>query len=349
MKKRLLCISMILLMLTLNACATNKKNTKEKRAMTKTSLLKGKTAFRFNISCENANIRIYMNGVQVFGRFDDPAIEMEYPTNDLILNGENELALLVESEGFTGKPKCTIDLVVREFNNFEMTPQKILTLSYDESQKHPTQGTTPMGSYSSYDGFKPSDKGDVHIAVPVLQKHKKSGTYGSDATFVRLKFELPTPFGRWKYASGEPILSKPYLDLNIKEAKDLQANDLKLAKLYEINHAIYKLAKAKDVDGLMEYFKERNLEFDKALYRKPGTTEASFKKRLEEVLNDPNMKLWEISEERWKKHQIVFRVDDNNKLAWLTDLILLNYTKGEGSSRYTMKFRWDGENWILTR
>jgi len=349
MTKTLLYASMILFILTLNACATNNKNnTKEKRAMTKTSLLKSKVAFRLNISCENAAMRLYLNGIQIFEDKSELPIEMEYPINDTILNGENKLTILINDKP-TKKAKCSIDLVAREFNNFEMTPKKILTLSYDESKKHPIEETTPMGSYSAYDDFKPSDKGDVHIGTPSLHKHKKSATYGSNASIIHLKFDLATPFPRWKYASGDIILNKPYLDLSMEEAKDLQKNDSKLSKLYEINHAIYKLAKAKDIDGLMEYFKERNVEMDKALFDKPGTTEKELREDLRKQLNNPDMELWEISEERWENHQIVFRVDENNKLAWLTDLILLNYTKGEGSSRYTMKFRWDGEKWILTR
>ena len=324
------------------------KQTKEETKMQYRSLLYDKPAFRINLSCENSDITIYLNGVEIFERYGDPSLYVEIPVNDLILNGENELTLLVDPpKGF--KAKCSADLVVREFNNFDMKPKKILTLHYDESQKHPTDGTTHMGSYDSHHGFKPSENGDVHVGASVVQEHQPSEIYPSKATFVRLKFDLHTPFGRWKYADGLPILSKSYLELSVKEAKEIAKTDPKFAKLYEINHRIYKLVKAKDIDGLMPYFRERNLEEDRAFFRSSGTTERGFREDFLSEMNDPDMELLEISEEEWKTHDIAYRVDENNKLAWLTDLIIFNRKQGDGSSTYTMKFRWDGKEWILTR
>ncbi len=350
--RRIIFYKLVLIALMgLGACAddaahTNK--TKEETKMQQRSLLYGRPAFRINLSCENSDITIYLNGVEIFERYGDPSLYVELPVNDLILRGENELALLVDPPKGS-RAECSADLVVREFNNFDMEPLKILTLHYDEKQKHPTEGTTHMGSYSSYDDFEPSDRGDVHVGAPVVKKHKKSATYGADATFVRLKFDLPTPFGRWKYAEGLPILDKPFLSLTLDEYVHTARHDPKFAKLYEINHRIYKLVKAKDIDALMPYFRERNLEMDRAFFRSAGTTERGFREDFLSELNDPDMELLEISEEKWKTHNIAYRVDDNNKLAWLTDLIIFNRKQGDGSSTYTMKFRWDGKEWILTR
>ena len=341
----------LIALMGLGACAddaTHTNKTKEETKMQQRSLLYDRPAFRINLSCEQASVRIYLNGVQVFERFDDPSLYVELPVNDLILNGENELALLVDPPK-GARAKCGADLVVREFNNFDMEPLKILTLRYDESRKHPTEGTTHMGSYSSYDDFRPSDRGDVSVGAPVVKEHRPSEIYPSKATFVRLKFDLPTPFGRWKYAEGLPILEKPFMDLTLEEYVHTARHDPKFAKLYEINRRIYELVKARDIDALMPYFRERNLEMDRAFFRSAGTTERGFREDFLSELNDPDMELLEISEEDWRTHNIAYRVDDNNRLAWLTDLIIFNRKQGDGSSTYTMKFRWNGKEWILTR
>ncbi|WP_457594279.1 hypothetical protein [Hydrogenimonas sp.] len=349
MKKRVLFTLLLLCTLGMGACADkrDKTDTKEEHPM-KPSILKERPSFLLDIACEKAPMRIYLNGIQLFEDFSKLPISLKYPVNDIILDGDNELTLLIDKELDKGA-NCEIGLIVREFNNFEMIPKRIVTLHYEKGRKKPTEGTTPPGRYSSLNDFAPSEEGDVHVGTPVIKEHKKSDTYEVDALFVSLKFSLPTPFGRWKFASGRLILDKPYLELTKDEALALQKHDPKLAKLYEINHQIYKLVKAKDIDGLMAYFKERNEEMDRAYFHTPGTTEKILKEKFEKALNDPDMKLWEISEERWKNHKIVFRVDENNRLAWLTDLIIFNYTKGEGSATAKMKFRWDGNTWILTR
>ncbi len=314
------------------------------------SFFREKPSFLLNIKCNQIGFTIYLNGIELIDDNSGLPVELDYPVNDTILDGDNELAVLI-NEKSPKNGKCKVDLIVREFDNFEMEPLKILTLNYDRSLEHPTDGTTPMGFYDSSIGFEPVKEGDIEVGSVVAEPHKKSAIYLSDFTIYRLPFSVPTPFGRWKYSQGDPILSKPYIDLSIEEAKDLQKNDPKLAKLYEINHKIYRLVEAKDIDGLVTYFKERNSEIDRAYFDPPGSTDKLLKERLGRTINDPDMELMKISDEEWRNRDIVFRVDDNNKLAWLTDLIIFNYTKGKGSRSYKMKFRWieSEQRWVLTR
>jgi len=345
MKQILYMIGLTIALLS-TSCAQQKEIIKGK--IMKQSILMKKPSFNIRISCENSSFRVYLNGEQQFEDFSRLPIALDYPANGTIVNGENELMLLMDNNTKMTS-KCKVTLFVREFNDFDSPQQDILTLSYDETQKTPLSDTTKEGQYSSLNHFNKEEKGDITILAPTINKQKKSDAYESDAQFIRLKFSLPNVSPRWRFMDGKPILKKPYLDLSLIEFKKLQKEDPKITKLIEINHQIYNAAKNKDLDKLVSFFTERNREMDTAFYHKSGEVEKELREGFLEVFNDSNMKLLERSDKKWKEHDLIFRVEENNKLAYILNLLSWNYIKGEGSRNFKIKFRWDGDKWILTR
>jgi len=350
MKNYLIIIFITLLILTSSESSSiqNKSLNKGNQKMNQ-SILKDKPSFNLKISADNAYFEINVNGVQQIEDFSELPIDLNYPLNGYITNGENEISVLL-SDTKKNNAKFTVTLFVRKFNDFTTPSQDILTLSYDQSKQEPFELTTKAGHYSEKNNFLPSSDGKVIIGVPNIIIHKKSVIWNRDAKLITLKFSFPNPFPRWKYLDGEEILAEPYRTLTETKAIELQKNDAKIQALYAINREIYNAAKKKDIYTLMSFFKERNREMDTAYYRKEGETATKLRDSLLEVMNNPNMELLERNDKVWEeKTSLIFRVEENNKLAYVVNLLTWNYTKGEGSENFEIRFRYEKGKWILTR
>ena len=320
----------------------------------RTSPLLDKPSFNIRISCEGAAATIAVNGVDAYMHDSLAPLEMEKPVNNLIADGENELQIVMlnPATGLTPDSVCSVTLFVRRFNDFENPPQDIVTLRYRHGVKEPLKGTTRAGRYDSTQGFREDEKrGDVKVGSASFRVLRKgvAGTKYKGMVLATLKFHMPAPFPRWKFLDAPKVFDKTYEEHSKEELLDLMLHDPKLAKLYEVNHALYRALKEKDMDRVMSFFKERNDETDIAFYSKPGSTEKKLREALIEALNDKEQALDTIT---WdNKKTLYFSVDIGRALAGVQGMIVFNSIGYPGSHTFYTKFRWDEkrQTWILTR
>jgi hypothetical protein len=318
------------------------------------SILTNKPSFNLRINCDHSKIKVYMNGVEIFKNKRISSTMLDFPINDFITSGHNKLELLMLGSSMGTKrlssdTECKVTLFVRKFNNFDTPSQDIFTLKYKHKAKDKLEGTTSPGMYNSKKQFKCDDAGDVKISQAIFVPFENKPLSASNGVIASIDFSLPTPFPRWKYLDGHLILHKEYYSLTLPEAIKLQKEDTKLKKLYELNHRIYLAAKNKDIDTLVSFFSERNKEMDIAYFKNKGTTEKELRRDFEKDIADKEQALRDISEYDWEQHKSTFVVERGDTLAYLKAILAWNSIGYSGSASYTMKFRWDGENWILTR
>ena len=350
-------IFVISVFINMQVYANEKSSNQNEKGNTMTnhqSILTNKPSFNLRIQCEHTKIYIHMNGVEIFKSKRIVPVALDFPINDFITSGNNKLEVLMLGSSKSTKqlPKdaiCNIALFVREFNSFDTPSQDILTLKYNHEAKDKLAGTTPMGVYNSKENFKQDPDGDVEINKSTFSPFANKPLIVGDGVMISLDFSLPTPFPRWKYLDGQKILNKGYYNLTLPEAIKLQKEDARLKKLYELNHRIYLAAKNRDIDTLVSFFSERNREMDTAYFKTKGATEKELREDFKKDMLDKEQALREISESDWQKHKSTFVVEHGNTLAYLKAILAWNSIGYSGSSSYNLKFRFDGDKWILTR
>ena len=88
---------------------------------------------------------------------------------------------------------------------------------------------------------------------------------------------------------------------------------------------------------------------DIAYFKTKGSTEKELRENFKKDMAEKEQKLRDISESDWQHHKSTFVVEYGDTLAYLKAILAWNSIGYSGSSSYNMKFRWDGEKWILTR
>ena len=328
---------------------TQHKN-KGRKMGNNSSILTNKPSFNLRIKCNSARVLIHLNGVEQFNSKRVAPVSLDLPVNDLITSGENKLEVLMLGVGTLPiDAQCNVTLFVRKFGDFDSPEQDILTVSYQHDQKEKLAGSTTIGKYSSLNSFKKDKDGDVEVSIVSVDTFKNMPLSGSDGVVVSAEFSLPTPFPRWKFLDAPKVLNKIYYSLTIQEAKQLQKENSQLKKLYSLNHRIYNAAKNKDIDTLISFFSERNREMDIAYFKVKGDTEKELRAEFKKDMEDKEQALREITESAWEQHKSTFVVEYGNTLAYLKAILVWNSIGYSGSASYNMKFRYDGEKWILTR
>ena len=312
------------------------------------NILMKKPSFNLQVSCENAIFVLTLNGATVYEHTMLYPVSFEHNINDFITTGNNKLEILMLNRG-KNLAKCEVKLVVREFNDFE-SEEKILTLAYDYSAKNPLEKSTPKGRYDSSFGFKASQYGDVVVGEAKVEPFKDLPLFPLEGVNASLEFSLDTPFPRWRFLDGEKILNKSYYSLSLNEFEDLQKNDPKLKKLYELNHKIYLAAKAKDLDRLMSFFKVRTKELAIAIHSTEDDIESTTRRAFEKAMNNKDFVFIDISEEDWKNHKRTFVVEKGDNLAYLKAILSWSSKKENGGGHsFDMKFQYVDGEWILVR
>ena len=336
-----LCI-LLLNIIYLHAANQNEINFKKGIQNMNNSILRDTPSFNMKIASERAVFVVYINGVEQFESLSGNNVNLDYPLNGYITDGENEIALMINDTALENA-KCSITLFVRKFNDFNVPAKDIVTLSYDQSKKNPLELATKPGNYNI------GNSKSITIEKPNISIHKESLTYMENAKLITIKFSVPNSSPRWKYLEGETILHKPFLELQETEYYEIQKHDPKIQALYKLNKEIYNSAKKKDINKLLSFFKERNHEMDLAYYRKPGETEEKLKDALLGVMNDSTLELI-LSEKDWEERtSVLFFVHKNNKLAYIADVLMWAHIKEDASENFDMNFRYNNGKWVLTR
>jgi len=319
-------------------------------------ILMDNPSFNLDITSSKAKIAIVINDIIVFENFSSLPIKLDHNINEYLRTGKNEIkVLLIGPNGLkelNTEAEFNIKLFVRKFSDFTSPIETIWTLDYKHNQKEPLKNSSKIGKYNSLHQFKP-DKfgGDIEIIEQKITPYLGGPAYSGKGVMVTMKFSLVTPFPKWSFFDAEPILdiNKPFYALTKDEYDDIRKNNPKIKKLYELNHQIHKIAKEKDIDKLMEFFKERNSEYDQCFYDPENQAYNELKEAIDKTLNDADYKQFEFSDEQWVKNEPYFYIDFGNKIAYIDGTLVWNSIIYQSHKSYHMKFMYKDKQWRLVR
>lgn len=298
----------------------------------------------FTLKVESFGVSFFtnINGVTIYKELDNNGqISTTIPINNYMSPEKNflEIEALPPEAGskFNPNSHILISLQVAPNDNKD----KIITLTSIIFSGNATNGkhaekSSSSGNFRSTDG-QPDKDGDIIIGQI---SYKKINEYEGGVAISR-ELSAPSTIPKWEFLNSDEI---PNLE-SLSDNEYYSLLDSLLEEYLKIQNAI----KNKSTSQVINLFKERNIETDKAFYLTPGTTEAKISKSLSDVENDNDLGLIEL-----KRDSVDFTVEPNNRLisltrTGLTPAISLDFKNGYGSQRYNLIFRREGNNWILTR
>jgi len=331
-------------------------NIKQGEQNMKTSeLLLNKPSFNLDITSIEARIGININNINVFENFSGLPIKLDHNVNEYLRSGENEIKVIFFGKNgldpLTQDAEFNIKLLVREFNDFNNTPETIWDLDYKHKEKEALKESTQIGRYSSLYNFKPDSFGDIEIIEQKITPYLGGPAYEGKGVVVTMKFSLVTPYPNWSFFDAEPILDtdKPFYALTMDEYNTIRKTNEKIKKLYELNHQIYKLAKEKNIDELIEFFNERSSEYDQCFYDEKGQAKKELKEALTKTINDVDYKQFEFTDEQWLNQEPYFYIDFGNKIAYIDGTLVWNLISDPSHKSYNIKFIYKNNLWKLVR
>jgi hypothetical protein len=323
-------------------CATNIGE----KTMDTDNILIDKPFYTLKITSVNSTIIVTLNGEMIFEDYSRRQLLLEMPVNHLMTSGENKIEvklLAFESTNLKLNPKtqAQIALQVHKSGDYENEPLVISRIVYQNTQ---TKGTSEEGKYNSVGKMQKSTQGDIHISK-LNKKNIIDGLWtGQKMTGIKLSqtVTLQTPFPKWKFLSSEKLYVGNYmLDITDKTYKELKKRK-DIQALYALVDKIHKKLQAKDTDWVASLFKERNDEMDIAFYKAKGDYAKDIQKGLEELVNDPDYKIFIAINPP-------FYISEGGRTIDIRSAISYNLKKGSGSSNYKIRFRRENGKWILTR
>lgn len=324
--------------------------------MKHSEVLVDKPSFNLDIISSQAKIAIVINDIIVFENFSSLPIKLDHNINEYLKTGINEIKVIfMGSDGLKEidtEAEFNIKLFIRKFSDFTSPSQTIWTLDYKHNQKKPLENSSKIGKYNSLHQFKPDMfGGDIEVVEQKIKPYLGGPAYSGKGVMVTMKFSLVTPYPRWSFFDAEPILDidKPFYALTMDEYSDIRKNNPKIKKLYELNHQIYKMAKEKNIDKLMEFFKERNSEYDQCFYDPKNQAYTELKEAIKKTLNDRDYKQFEFSDKQWINNEPYFYIDFGNKVAHIDGTLVWNLIADPSHKSYHMKFMYKDNQWRLVR
>jgi len=320
--KQLLTLIATVMLLSLTACA-KQQTTQGANQMQLTPDYGNKPSYRLNIEGFGDYIQVFFNGSRVFKDYSRSQIITVYPINDYVTTGENELKVRIfesKAHNFHLNPNgwFKVSLEVRDAKG---SWQRLGGIVYDASAKEPLKGSAHEGYYTLEAG-----KG-----------------YKVNALNFTQTLTFPTPFPRWKFLDSEDIVDEEYFSYTIEEYEKLRQSP-KMQKLYDAYEEILSLLKSGQVDKMMSLFDERLSEFSYAWRKNKQTLKKELAEDFKEELANPEYEI--VPFERSKKY---FFIDENRKLAYIPGTVKFKKKGAYVYQTYNIKFRWDGNRWILTR
>jgi len=345
--KQILILLSALMLLSFTACA--KQQTKQgANQMQLTPDYGNKPSYRLNIAGFGDKIEVFFNGSEMFHDFSRSQVVTVYPINDYVTTGENELKVRLVSPKkfdyrFNPKGWFKVSLEVRDAKG---SWQRLGGIVYDAAAKEPLKGSAHEGYYTLEAG-----KGYKAVALPaeaevskvkMKQKEKRNRVKINTKEFIQTLI-FPTPFPRWKFLDSEDIVEEDIEMLTSAEYEKLRQSP-KMQKLYDAYEEILSLLKSGQVDKMMSLFDERLSEFSYAWRKNKQTLKKELAEDFKEELANPEYEI--VPFERSKKY---FFIDENRKLAYIPGTVKFKKKGAYVYQTYNIKFRWDGNRWILTR
>ena len=289
-----------------------------------------------------------LNGQFMHAAEMDP-VRLDLPVNHWIKKGGNELMVMLmpmDEEGNMGEfaqgARCEITLSVRQSGSSAEDNIAISSLKLDASDPAHIGGNTPAERLDSNNGFAPDKKGDVKIGKVKKESFHDVGVI-IDRSITLPKIGLPA----WKFYGSDDITGLSGVD--IEGQLDEETYERLKAELLPIYRKIWDALESGDIDEILPLYEERSSEMDAAFFNEPGDIAKRLAERLKESASSSEQELWPITDDN-----VMFKVSDNNKLAWLVQndqnpLLSFNEPALEIAHHYEAIFRKSGSEWILTR
>jgi len=266
---------------------------------------------------------------------------IEYPINDYITTGENEIVLKVfastnKNLQIEKQAKATVSLIVRSSDTGK--EYTVSTLDYEHSAKDKLALSSEAKEYR-FAEISPKDPEFVRITKPVL-KHFDAyqGDKVNGIEFTQ-NVSLRTPFPRWKFLDSENIIEKNFnQEINDKEYEKLKATK-EIQELYEIYGKIHSAIKENRVASIIDMFDERGVEMEAAWYRPNGYQKEGLPKQF---MDSKNGKL-----KPYNPDKLYYFIEDNRKLIYIDAIKFID--KDGFVTTFKMRFRREKGEWILTR
>jgi len=307
-------------------------------------MLTKKPFFTLYIETKNTLYEAKINGVVVF---DDSSngymLNSEIPVNYYMRTGKNTIGLNLfpKNEDKFSSANITLSLYV----NQDETPEseKKLLSSITFNGKNYDKGTgielsMPAMRLDSKNEFKPSDQGDVVLSAAKITP----ATIQPNALSVSQEIKLNTPFPKWEFLNGDEIDFPLNYNDYLKDRQRWKNNTLN--SLYAEYQKIYDLLVSNNLDEIMELFKERNKEYDIAMYYPIGTYEKKLRKSFENDLSKYKLKI--VAPDRPIPY-----ISDDKKLLKLGNVGLIYFVNDDETSftRYEIIFYKKNGKWIIAR
>jgi hypothetical protein len=309
-------------------------------------MISGKPLFTLRLDIERCAHAVYVNGGLVDHNFDKDPLHSEFPINQWLRSGKNEIEIYMAK--WTGHPdECSVKAEVRLQNaNGNAGAKPLLSLVHDARlapANDLTQGSSPSGTVESSTGV-PSQHGDVRVGPPSVGRQRGRG---SQIHVLARSFDVKLGFPEWAFLRGE------------KQLKDYEfENDEQLKPAYDAVFAahrrVWQLLAKRDVEGFLNACEERSREVDIAYYLEPGETRAGLRTQLASAMKDPEYELSTLDlepGERWG-----YTVGSKGTLVALTGgeraSTLFRYVRKDGtpfSLIFPVFFRKEKDQYIITR
>jgi len=350
MKTIKLIISMLML-LSITACSDSTEKREEiklkpysvnigKGEDMNNSIWGDKPSYKLRIKATHVPIEVMINGVSIYSHFALSSCYIEYPINDYITTGENEIKLqlnLSEDENFEmhKQAKATVSLVVRSSDTGgEYT---VSTLDYEHSAKDKLALSSEAKEYR-FAEINSKDPEFVTIKKPVLNHFNSyQGDKVKGFEFIQ-KVSLRTPFPRWKFLDSEDIYTENTNKMSNKVYEKLKAIK-EIQELYAIYGKIHAAIKKNNTASIIDMFDERGIEMDAALYRPSGYNKEGLPKQF---VDPENGKLKD-----YNPSKLYYFIEENRKLIYIDAIKFVD--KDGFITTFGMKFRREKGKWILTR
>lgn len=346
----------MLVFLSITACSDNREKVEEiKLKPYSVSIGKGedmnnsiwgdKPSYKLKIKGTHTKILVFINGVNVYEHFALSSCYIEYPINDYITTGKNEIKVQLisgidEKFEIDKQAKVTVNLLV--YSSKTGKEYTVSTIDYDNRSKDKLSLSSEAKEYKISE-ISPLDS--EFVTIGSINKKTIKKYQGTDIHGIELSqtIKLRTPFPRWKFLDSEEIIDKSFdQEVSDKEYENLKSTK-EIQELYAIYGKIHSAIKENNVASIIDMFDERGIEKEAAYYDPKGYNKEGQLKRLIEVSSGGDYEIRDFN-----PNKEFYFIEDNRKLIYL-DVIRFKNKKTGMYRKFGMSFRRENGKWILTR
>ncbi|MCJ8327668.1 MAG: hypothetical protein MJK08_11300 [Campylobacterales bacterium] len=307
-------------------------------------LMQKNIQYYLEIRAKNAEIEVFINGVEIYSDYGLGNIFIDYPVNDYIRTGKNEVKVKLIAEKdvsyiIKDKAEVEVNLKVKNFKTKEN--YVISTLKYTHNNEDKTIGSSLEGKYNSLKDFVMDQEGNVEVNAPEIENNPIRFGEKNGGLIVSQNVYFETAYPKWKFFDSEDIIEKRMELYTVDELDKIkERSDIK--ELYNIYTKIHTALKNKKPERILDLFEERNNELDIAWGKESGFMKVDNLVSIKEEIDNLDKELVEFNHK-----DMAFFIEDNLKLIHIP---AIGWNKKDGGSvDLNLKFRRENGKWILTR